>query len=480
MSDREKAYLQDWNTRLEAAEHLVPLLGALWRRHVPTTVYGEPLHLKTAIQIIKAHRAARQLADRDLSTAQTLAFVRAMSDMDLQPCRVDVGRLMARHAEVGGSVEAFVQQELAGLAGASKAMRAEPQDVVLYGFGRIGRLLARILTERMGGGEKFRLRGVVVRPKGEGELAKRASLLRRDSIHGPFNGTIQLDEEENALVANGNMIRLLRSNAPDKIDYAAHGIHNPIIIDNTGKWRTREELSLHLNGTGASRVLLTAPGKGDVPNIVFGVNHREALASGDTVLSAASCTTNAIVPVLKAMNERFGVVNGHVETCHAFTNDQNLIDNYHPKARRGRAAPLNMVLTETGAAKAVGKALPELDGKLTGSAIRVPTPNVSMAILNLNLGTATTVEEVNAYLRDRALKGSLRYQLGYTTSPDIVSTDLVGHTAAGIVDAEATVVAGDRCVLYVWYDNEYGYACQVVRLLESIAGVRPPAYPAEG
>ena len=476
MSDKAQAYLDDWNARLEAAEQMVPLIGDLWRRHVPTYVYGTPLYTRSPIQIIKAHRAARQLAERELSTRKTLPFLKAVAKLDLRPARIDLGRLVAQHEDHGGDVEAYVDSELSDLVG-GEPMRAEPQDVVLYGFGRIGRLLARILIDRMGGGEKFRLRATVVRGDKPGDLEKRASLLRRDSVHGPFDGTIVIDEEAHAMVANGNMIEVLNADAPDRIDYAAKGYKDPIVIDNTGAWRDHEGLSRHLKA-GASKVILTAPGKGEIPNIVFGVNHERA-KDGD-VLSAASCTTNAIVPVLKAMNDHFGIVHGHVETCHSFTNDQNLIDNYHPKARRGRAAPLNMVITETGAAKAVAKALPELTGKLSGNAIRVPTPNVSLAILNLELAEETTRDEVNAFLRRCSLRGPLRYQIDYLTSPDIVSSDLVGNRAASIIDSEATIAEGKRCVIYAWYDNEFGYACQVIRLLEYIAGVRPEAYPAEG
>jgi glyceraldehyde 3-phosphate dehydrogenase (phosphorylating) len=478
MSAKAESYLDDWNDRLEAAEQMIPLIGALWRRHIPTYVYGQPLYVRTPIEIIKAHRAARMLAEREISTRQTLSYLDAVAKLDLGPARIDLGRLVEQHEEAGGELATYVASELADLVGQTGPLRSEPQDVVLYGFGRIGRLLTRILVDRMGGGEKFRLRAVVVRGNKPGDLAKRASLLRRDSVHGQFNGTITLDEEENAMVVNGNFVKLIYSGAPDEADYAAHGIRDAIVVDNTGMWRDREALSKHLAGTGAGKVILTAPAKGDVPNIVFGVNHHAA--DGQDVVSAASCTTNAIVPVLKAMNDEFGIEHGHVESVHSFTNDQNLIDNYHPKARRGRAAPLNMVITETGAAKAVAKALPELAGKLSGNAIRVPTPNVSLAILNLTLNRETDREEVNRFMRRCSLRGPLRYQIDYTTSPDIVSSDLVGNRAASIVDSDATIADGKRCVLYVWYDNEYGYACQVIRMLESIAKVRPRAYPAEG
>ena len=183
------------------------------------------------------------------------------------------------------------------------------------------------------------------------------------------------------------------------------------------------------------------------------------------------------MPVLKAVNDRFGIVTGHVETCHSYTNDQNLIDNYHKASRRGRSAPLNMVITETGAAKAVAKVLPELTGKLTGNAIRVPTPNVSLAILNLELSEATEVKGLNGYLRDISLNSPLRNQIDFTNSPEVVSSDFVGSRHAGVVDSLATIVQGKRCVLYVWYDNEFGYSSQVVRMVQKMAGVELPSLP---
>jgi glyceraldehyde 3-phosphate dehydrogenase len=330
----------------------------------------------------------------------------------------------------------------------------------------------------MGGGERFRLRAIVTRPGAPGDLAKRADLLRRDSVHGPFEGSVTLDEERQGMIINGCYVQMIASNAPEEADYERYGITNAVIIDNTGKWRDREGLSRHLKASGASKVILTAPAKGDVPNIVFGINHDEA-REGEAVLSAASCTTNAIAPVLKLIDERFGIVSGHMQSVHAYTNDQNLIDNYHKKERRGRSAAMNMVITETGAAKAVAKVCPQLKGKLTANAIRVPTPNVSMAIMSLQLKERTNIEAINAHLIKASREGALQYQLDCTTSPDIVSSDLVGNRHASIVDTHATLAHedGDKCTLYVWYDNEFGYACQVTRLLEHISGAQPVAFP---
>ena len=298
-------------------------------------------------------------------------------------------------------------------------------------------------------------------------------------MHGAFDGTIRVDEEAQSFVANGNEVKVIYAGNPAEIDYTAYGIDNAIVIDNTGAWRDEEGLSQHLKSKGVSKVILTAPGKGNLKNIVAGINS-DQIEPADQVISAASCTTNAIAPPLKAMDDEFGIVAGHVETVHAYTNDQNLTDNYHSASRRGRSAPLNMVLTETGAAKAVGKVLPQIEGKLTGNAIRVPTPNVSMAILNLTLARETSKEEVNEYMRNQALHSSLRNQIDYTASPEIVSTDFVGSRHACVFDAQATIVNGKQAVLYLWYDNEFGYSCQVHRILEQMAGINFAVYPREG
>ncbi len=348
---------------------------------------------------------------------------------------------------------------------------------MLYGFGRIGRLVTRLMIEKSGPGYPLRLRAIVVRGGKDGDLEKRASLLRRDSVHGPFNGSILVDHSRNALIVNGNYIQIIYANHPSEVDYEAHGIHDAVVVDNTGMWRDVEGLSQHLTAKGASKVLLTAPGKGDIKNIVFGVNHTD-IEDTDTIVSAASCTTNAITPVLKAMNDRYGVESGHIETVHSFTNDQNLFDNFHKGDRRGRAASLNMVLTSTGAAKAVAKALPVLKGKLTGNAIRVPTPNVSMAIANLNLGKEVDRDSLNTYLRETALMSPLSGQIDYTQSTEIVSSDIVGSRYAGVVDSEATIADGNRCVLYIWYDNEFGYSCQVIHCMEQMSGIMYPTVPA--
>ena len=202
-----------------------------------------------------------------------------------------------------------------------------------------------------------------------------------------------MDEENSCLVINGNPVKVIYASGPNEVIYSDYGINDPLVIDNTGIWRDENDLSAHIK-SGASKVILTAPAKGKVKNVVYGINDN-IVNDDDEIISAASCTTNAIVPVLKVINDEYGINGGHIETVHAYTNDQNLIDNFHKKDRRGRGAPLNMVITSTGAVKAVAKALPELEGKLTGNAIRVPTPNVSLAILSLTLDKDINTEAVN-------------------------------------------------------------------------------------
>lgn len=475
----EQELQSSFQERQEFAERMLPIVGSMYRNHaVEVTVYGRTLLNASTIDIIKAHRTVRLFEGVKLRLRESWPILEAISKMQLPPCEIDIGKLAFDFhfgaAKNQADLHAYLQTALAPVI--DKTDDQSPRDVVLYGFGRIGRLVARLLIERQGKNNKLRLRAIVVRGGGEGDLEKRASLLRRDSVHGPFNGSITVDQERKAIKANGSYIQVIYANHPSEVDYTAYGINDAIVVDNTGVWRDRDGLGQHLQAKGAAKVLLTAPGKGNIKNIVHGVNHKDIMAE-DTILSAASCTTNAITPVLMALDEEYGIENGHVETVHSFTNDQNLIDNYHKADRRGRAASLNMVITETGAAKAVSKAYPQLEGKLTGNAIRVPTPNVSMAILNLNLKTSSDKTSLNAFIQRKSLSSSLQHQIGYTASKEIVSTDLVGARAASVVDSQATIVADNRATLYLWYDNEFGYSCQVMRVVRDMADVTIPSIP---
>jgi glyceraldehyde 3-phosphate dehydrogenase len=480
--NRPEDYFMDWKAREALAEAMIPLVGKLSRENsVKTYIYGKSLVNRSVLNIMQDHRYVRQVEENELSEKETYPVIKALASLDLGTAHIDVGRIAVGYEKDGRaqglSVKKYVKQQVADLIGTNTKPMDKPRDVVLYGFGRIGRLMARLLVEKADGGDALRLRAVVVRKgKAPNDLVKRASLLERDSVHGPFDGTIRVDEEHNSFVANGNEVQVIYANSPDEVDYTEYGIEDAIIIDNTGMWRDEEGLSQHLKCKGAAKVILTAPGKGDMKNIVHGINSDE-IKPEDRIISAASCTTNAIAPPLKALDDEFGISTGHVETIHAYTNDQNLIDNYHKAPRRGRSAPLNMVITETGAATAVGKVLPQMVGRLTGNSIRVPTPNVSVAILNLTLNRKTTVEEVNEHMRKTALHSALRKQIDYSNSPEVVSTDFVGSRHACVFDAEATIVSGDHITLYLWYDNEFGYSCQVFRILEQMAGVEYATYP---
>jgi len=479
-SHLEEIYQASWQERQTFAENMQPIIGQLFRnKGIEVSIYGRPLLNASPIDIIKAHKSVALHEESKLRLRESFPFVNAINNMDLAPARIDIGKLAYRYLYLGEandlSIEQYLEKELTIVSRDNSGQQS--QDVVLYGFGRIGRLLARLLIEQTGPSANLNLRAIVLRPsKGDDDLAKRASLLRRDSVHGAFNGSITIDNENNVIKANGAFIKVIYAKSPSEVDYTQHNINNALVVDNTGIWTDEDGLGQLLKSKGVAKVLLTAPAKGDIKNIVYGVNHNMILAT-DKIVSAASCTTNAITPVLKALNDEYGIRNGHVETIHSYTNDQNLIDNYHPAPRRGRSAPLNMVISTTGAAKAVAKALPELKGLLTGNAIRVPTPNVSMAIMNLNLNKVTDKEALNDYLRNISLKSDLQNQVDYTASSEIVSTDLVGSRYAGVVDSQATIVDGDRAVLYVWYDNEFGYSCQVVRVMLEMAGITVPTLP---
>ena len=478
-------YFGDWKQREALVQEMIPVIGRLFsQRNVGVYIYGRPVHNRSVTFIMKSHRFVRQVERNEMSEFETHPILMAMAELDLWHARIDLGKLTVKFMELDAknpgamSPAVFVRRELSYLDGVRKRPSDHSTDVVLYGFGRIGRLCARLLLERTSTGEDMRLKAIVVRPSVEGDLVKRANLFTADSVHGAFQGTLRIDEENNALIANGNVIKVIYANSPDEIDYTEYGIDNALIIDNTGKWRDEAGLSLHLKSKGASKVLLTAPGKGDLKNIVYGIND-DLIEADDRIVSAASCTTNAVVPVLKVIQDEFGIERGHIETVHAYTNDQNLIDNYHKGARRGRGAAMNMVLTETGAAKAAVKAIPELEGKLTGNAVRVPVPNVSMAIMNLSLERETCKDELNEFLRDIALHSNLQNQISFTQSEDAVSSDFVGTREAAIVDSIATVASGRNCVLYLWYDNEFGYCAQVVRTVYKMAGILYRHYPRE-
>ena len=474
--EKEIAFQVD---RRKAGVEFIKIISDLWYdKSIELVLFRNQLIDKNVSEIINLHEYAVAFVGKPINVFDSVEIANAIIDLDLPPSKIDIGKLTYEyHLEDNKyhDAKAFVIDKLKK---AKNFQEIKPKDVVLYGFGRIGRLLAREMMSKIGKGQQLRLRAIVTRDKIDAVLLeKRASLLRYDSVHGDFHGSVIADPENNALLINGTTVHIITANSPEEIDYTEYGIEEALIIDNTGAFTTEEALNRHLSSKGADKVLLTAPGKG-VPNIVYGVNHEEYNPDVVTIFSAASCTTNAITPVLKAIEDTLGVVKGHLETIHAYTNDQNLVDNMHKKYRRGRAAALNMVITETGAGSAVAKALPSLAGKLTSNAIRVPVPNGSLVVLNLEVGKSTSIAAVNNIMKKYALEGELVEQIKYSLNNELVSSDIVGTSAPAIFDSNATIVSADgkNIVLYVWYDNEYGYSHQVIRLAKFIAKVRRYTY----
>ncbi len=463
--------------RRRATVEFIKIASDLWYDNaIELVLFRNQVMDRNVSQILDLHEYAGAFVGKPISIFDSVEIAQAIKQLNLPPSKLDIGKLTYEyHLEENENATSFIAQRLKP---AQQAAPIEPKDVVLYGFGRIGRLVARELMTRTGKGSQLRLRAVVTRGKIDaGILEKRAGLLKSDSVHGDFTGTVSVDVENQALIINGTTVNIISANAPEDIDYTAYGIKDALVIDNTGAFRDKEQLSRHLVSKGVAKVLLTAPGKG-IPNIVHGVNHQEHNPDEVQIFSAASCTTNAITPILKAIDDTLGVQTGHLETIHAYTNDQNLVDNMHSKYRRGRAAALNMVITETGAGAAVSKALPHFEGKLTSNAIRVPVPNGSLAILNLELTKETSIEGINALLKKYALEGELVEQIKYSIDNELVSSDIIGSSAPSIYDSNATIVRkdGKNVLLYIWYDNEYGYSHQVIRLAKYISKVRRFTY----
>lgn len=468
----------DFQYRQALAEEMLPMIGRLYRSNVHLLLYGKPLVNLSVSELMQAHRFVREVENNELSEFETYQVITALSELQLGPAEIDVGIIAATYLfdDKNTEINDFVLESVGELIGNTGSILDQAQDVVLYGFGRIGRLLTRLLVEDSGGGDNLLLKAIVLRKNSDDDLIKRANLLRTDSVHGPFKGTIRVMEDNDILIINGNEVKVIYANKPDEINYTKFNIENALLVDSTGAWRDKDSLSKHLKSKGIKRVLLTAPGKKGIKNIVHGINNKE-INNKDLILGAASCTTNAIVPVLKVINDEFTILSGHIETVHAYTNDQNLIDNYHKKERRGRSAALNLVITETGAGTAVGEILPELKGRITANAIRVPTPNVSLAIMRLDLQEEIKTDVLNNYLRQIAFHSSYKDQIDFTNLTEVVSSDFVGNRKAGIIDSAATICSGKSCVLYVWYDNEFGYTVQLLGLAKDMVGLTYERYP---
>lgn len=475
-SNELNAYIDNEKTAVELMHCIGKLL---FDKNIELVLFRNHLIDKNVSEILKLHKYAAKVVERPINVVDSANLASEIYNMDIAPSKIDIGKLASEwisQASNFSSKSEFLNAKLAGFS-TSENSNIDPRDVVLFGFGRIGRLAARELIKQAGKGQQLRLRAIVLRKIDKTSLEKRAALLENDSVHGRFPGTIDIDYDQKHLIINGQRIQIIASSDPTSIDYSDLGINNALLIDNTGVYRDKEALSLHLQANGISKVLLTAPGKG-IPNIVYGINHSDLDIDNTDIYSAASCTTNAISPILKIVEDNYGIVRGHIETVHAYTNDQNLLDNMHKKERRGRSAAVNMVITETGAGKAVTKVIPALENKLTANAVRVPTPNGSLAIMNLELGHHTTVEDMNGLLKTAALSGNLVNQIYYSMNEELVSNDIIGNECCAVFDSPATIVSNDRksVVLYTWYDNEFGYTKQVIRLAKYIANVRRRIY----
>ncbi len=472
--------LNDWIVQEKAAIELIGTIGKLWfEKSIELILFRNQLVDRSVSEIMNLHLYAKNIVKKTISVNDTLAIATAINNAVVCPSRIDIGKLTYEYQQEKSnfkSVDEFILNKLKDLIGAKSTVT--PKDVVLYGFGRIGRLAARELISQAGKGEQLRLRAIVTRGSSDDDIIKRADLLRTDSVHGNFPGTVIEDLENKSLIINGHTVHMIDAKNPEDVDYTAYGIDNALLIDNTGVFRDDVELSRHLKAKGISKVLLTAPAKGNVSNVVHGVNHETVDTKNGQIFSAASCTTNAIMPILYVIDKELGIQKGHIETVHSYTNDQNLLDNYHKKYRRGRSAALNMVITETGAESALKKVLPHLAGKFTANSVRVPTPNVSLAILNLNINKEVTRDEVNEIIRKYALNGALVEQIQYAFSNELVSSDVIGNPCPSVFDSNATIISPDKksIVLYVWYDNEYGYTRQVIRFAKHIAEVRRATY----
>ncbi|MFN5984142.1 MAG: glyceraldehyde-3-phosphate dehydrogenase [Fluviicola sp.] len=466
--------------RERAAVKLSAHVGELlYDKGIELVLFRNHLTDITISEILNLHEYAKNVVKKpiDIETSATLA--EEILKMDLAPAKIDLGKLASEWIVEQSNFDskaAFLSNKLVGFA-KTNSNSVEPRDVVLYGFGRIGRLAARELIKQAGKGQQLRLRAIVTRGASDKDIIKRAALLRSDSVHGAFKGSVVEDLENKALIINGQIVKMIDASNPEDVDYTAYGISNALVVDNTGVFTNREALSRHMKAKGVSKVLLTAPGK-EIPNVVYGINQGELDVENETIFSAASCTTNAISPILKVINDAYGVVKGHIETVHAYTNDQNLLDNMHKSSRRGRSAAINMVITSTGAGAAVTKVIPDLKDKLTANAVRVPTPNGSLAIISLELKGTTTIEDVNNVVRAASLEGELVNQIFYSYDPELVSSDIIGNTCCSVYDSHATIVSADgkNVVLYTWYDNEFGYTKQVIRLAKHITKVQRSIY----
>jgi len=323
--------------------------------------------------------------------------------------------------------------------------------VAINGFGRIGRLAFKVLLEK--GADVVAINDLT-------DNKTLAHLLKYDSVHGKFNGTVEYDD--NSITVNGKRIHALAEPNPEKLPWGDLGVD--VVLESTGRFTDKEKVMAHITA-GARKVVISAPGTGDLKTIVLGVNDN-VLDGTEQVVSNASCTTNCLAPMAKILDDNWGIENGFMTTIHAYTSDQNLHDAPHKDLRRARAAAYSIVPTSTGAAKAVGLVMPHLQGKLNGNAMRVPIPNGSVTDFTVNLKKPATVAEINAKFKEAA-NGAMKNILEYTEDP-IVSIDIVGNTHSNIFDALSTQVIGNTVKVVGWYDNEAGYSNRVADLMMKI------------
>lgn len=330
--------------------------------------------------------------------------------------------------------------------------------VGLNGFGRIGRAVLRLAQT------EFDDEIEIVALNARANTETLVHLFKYDSCYGKFNGEASV-VDENAMMVNGKEIKVFRCNDPEDIPWGELGVD--IVVESTGIFKDREKASKHLKA-GAKKVIITAPGKNEDVTIVMGVNEGDYIPEKHNIISNASCTTNCLAPFAKVLDDKFGIEKGLMTTVHAYTNDQRILDKSHKDLRRARAAGESIIPTTTGAAKAVSKVLPQLEGKLNGFALRVPTPTVSLVDLVCELKTPTTVEEINAAFKE-ASEGYMKGILGYSEEP-LVSVDYKGDERSSIVDGLSTLSMGDKMFkILSWYDNEWGYSARTVDLVKHVA-----------
>lgn len=474
--EKELAFQAD---RRKATTELIKITSDLWfDKSIEIVLFKNQVIDRNVSDIIRLHEYAGELVQKPISIFDSIEILRAINDLQLPPSKLDIGKLTYEYHSDDNNfndVKAFVIDKLKS---AIAAESTSPKDVVLYGFSRIGRLLAHELTVKTGKGNHLRLRAIVINGKIHAEtLEKSARLLRTDSTYGKFMGTVVVDYEKDALIINGTAVRFISADSLKNIDYTNFDISEALIIDNSVSFSSKAALTKHLSTKGVAKALLTAPGS-KIPNVVHGVNHLEYSPEVTEIYAAASCTTNAIAPILKVVNDSLGIVKGHLETIQPYTNDENLTDRVPRKYQNEKSAGLNMSIEQTDIGNAIAKVLPSLKGKLTSNSIRVQGPKASLAILNIEIQNKTSVNGLNTILKKYVLEGDLVEQIKYALNKEIEASDIMGAAAPSIYDSKATIVSnnGKNIVLYIWYDNECGYVHQVIRLAKYIAKVRRYTY----